>query len=531
MIVSSKYIKYEKSLIELIAIALNKNTFAEMVKSIYKGKSIDDIKPESREGFNYIEKILTEEIEKQFGDPNRPFIELILNAIDAKSQDYVGEYMITVLTKFNDFIVSDNGKSMTLEEVLSNFIIPFYSKKDTITDIGRFGVGFLSNLSFCLEEPRLIYVKVNVCTGKDAFRIVFHSETENVRDMMVSIERVDPIRQGTDVIITRDMKKAPGLLEYITRYLDYFNPVTAKVKLNKKVINEEEQGAAIIRKFPFKKLDKVYEQALRVSIQTGVAPEESALRMYSQGVFIRQKKINYGNVKIDLPAVVDVVEGRDEFKQDEAFSSAIENFWKLLLHQVQNIPSDNIHEINAYRELIPALEEGLGVNMLMQEEFTRLLFPRKTYVVDSQSSYLEDKEFKNIVDFFGEEIFNHLYQPKHSLSEKRWKQVLGSSASLIDNFCSTLVQGYLTNCQEYVKTNNIPFHNVGFIKEKAYYRMVKIQTRGGISPFLKINEIIYLNSNSKFLRIPDDFISEFNNRIYYLRASGLKEKDIGREFV
>ncbi len=526
----SKYRKYEKKLVELIAIALNKNNFENLVSRIYKGKTIDNIKPESTEGFGYIEKILTEEIEKQFGDPNRPFIELVLNAIDAKPDDFIGDYTVTVLTKFNEFIVSDNGASMSLDEVLSNFIIPFYSKKSNMEDIGRFGVGFLSNLSFVLEQPRLIYVKVNISREKDAFQIMFHSESENVKDIVVTIERVEPLRQGTDVIITRDLKKSPGLIEYLTRYLEYFNPDNAKIRINKRIINFPQKGETIIRKFPFKKEGKEIEQAIRMTFDFSDTDGENYVKFYSQGVFISQIKMNFGNVKIDFPTVIDVVEGRDEFKQDENYIEAMNYIWQLVLAYLKQLDLTNIENVNNMRELIPCLEEAIGKKMPAPGEFIKLIFPHRTYVADSKTSAFKEKDFKNISDFFGPEIFDYLYQPRTTLSEERWREVLGSSMSLVDEFSETRSQGFLSNCMPFIEETDTPFHNVDFLKEKTYYRFVNIQTKGGVSPFLRMGELVYVNIGSKFFHIENDFISEFNNRVNYMRASGNKEKDIGKEF-
>jgi hypothetical protein len=251
--------------------------------------------------------------------------------------------------------------------------------------------------------------------------------------------------------------------------------------------------------------------------------------MYSQGVFITRRKISYGNIRIDLPSSVDVVEGRDEFKIDATYASAINNIWTLVLDCVKEAGDDN-KSVNYYRELLPALEEGLNAKIKYQEEFIKYLFKRKTYVVDTKSEVSKDRDFKLISDFFGQEIYDYLYQPKSESAYKRWREILGSSKSLIDEFSQTITQGFLTDCLKHLDNRGLKLYNSNFLKEKSYYRFVNIQTKGGISPFLRVGEIIYINTESEFFKKESDFISEFNNIIYYKRASGLSEKEIGKEF-
>lgn len=109
-----------------------------------------------------------QELINQFSDPMAFLRELIQNAIDAGSQE------VFVRTEYVDGVfkifVEDFGEGMT-RDLIENKLTRLFSstKEDDLTQIGRFGIGFVSVFAI---EPDLVVLDTG--RGGEYWRVLFH---------------------------------------------------------------------------------------------------------------------------------------------------------------------------------------------------------------------------------------------------------------------------------------------------------------------------------------------------------------------
>ncbi len=179
---------YDLPLLHWIAASLQRTKLQEVAQAIRAGKKLPAYLEEEPPQAAYLEKILREEITKQFSFHLRPYLEPVLNALDAITQAWGEEsdeqqgvssnaltllpltastpyppspsHLVDIRVKPWSYTVEDNGKGMTLEEVLQFLIIPFNTEKEGIETIGMFGVGFFSTLKYCLQRPWDAHIEV-----------------------------------------------------------------------------------------------------------------------------------------------------------------------------------------------------------------------------------------------------------------------------------------------------------------------------------------------------------------------------------
>ena len=74
-----------KPLADMIGIVLHNTTYQELLRRLEGRESIDDLTPvaNSQDARSHREKILREEVSKQFSHEYRPIVDLILNSVDA----------------------------------------------------------------------------------------------------------------------------------------------------------------------------------------------------------------------------------------------------------------------------------------------------------------------------------------------------------------------------------------------------------------------------------------------------------------
>lgn len=348
---------YSANLAELIGLCVNQTNLAEILDSIEKGykpnKKVMDLPEQST--INYFNKILLEETERQFTHNERPFIELLMNAIDAKPENTEKnkEYVVSMEATNKEIKISDQGTGMDLETLLTTLLIPFNSEKDSLEDLGRFGVGFFSALRYCIEDSNRTIV-IHTGDGKKGYEMEIGASGD-ISTLETKIKKMKHPVQGTEVSISRKESNSNDKLfsysflndfeEYLLENFDFFDSSRAKINLNFRgrqySINNRE---SIQETPPLLRVDlpvlletgeENIEQKIRLKVDLG--KENGTIRYYSQGIFIKEEPGFEGHsVKIDFPSAVKVVEGRDELKCDDNFYKvigAVQNYLISLLEE------------------------------------------------------------------------------------------------------------------------------------------------------------------------------------------------------
>lgn len=447
---------YDFPLVTWINMALHKTSLKTMVETLRANKPLDPKKEGKYKESNtkYLEKILREEVVKQFNDQRRPALEVILNAIDAKPKGFTGEYNVRVSLKRHNIIVSDNGTSLNLDQVLSLLIIPFHTEKNGIDEIGRFGVGFLSNFYYCVNDLNVSIV-VETDTGKEAFKIVFYSLEENVSGLRMSITKRATKKEGTTVSIKGLKYNKEGMLSYLPRNLANIPTYLCRIHVNKFIVNEggfewfsepvtlNIRGKEVTQSVAIRRTSKIgvielTAQGVRVKTASFIDDKEGSEK---------NKSMNYSGLGavISFPSAVQVVEGRDEFKIDQNYYACIKSIFKALEKYIKSLVID---EAERYRLacFIPALYSALEVPELKMisnlNSICNRIFPNCEYAIPYRileaveefiSKKLKDKCFpcsiaaitfwSEIYKEYDDFIENHMkpiLEANHKSTQKFW---------------------------------------------------------------------------------------------------------------
>src|SRR3989338_1333307 len=234
---------YDYPLVTWINIGLHRDSLHAALESIRAGKPLDrSLTKEAPSNKKYLEKILREEVLKQFKDPRRPLLEVILNSVDAKPRNFDKQYEVDIRVGRYKFSAADNGRGMNPEDILRLLIIPFSSDKNPLEDIGRFGVGFLSTFNYCLKDPGNKVI-VDTSAAEEHTLAQFYAAGKTVGDLRMSLRHENKSRKtGTSVTIkTRITEKAETQL-YIIEQLKGFPAYQARIMVNKCLVNEDDHG-------------------------------------------------------------------------------------------------------------------------------------------------------------------------------------------------------------------------------------------------------------------------------------------------
>lgn len=519
---------YEISLPELVTISLNRHSLEELVRRIETRKEVSDIHPDSEDSQRYVTKMLSEEVEKQFSDERRPLVELVSNAIDAKPSDYEDEYQVKLSLCRKSFEVQDRGNPMTLRQLLTTLIIPFETNKDSTIDIGRFGVGFLSNLQYCLTNPNKGNVVVESSDGESTYRLSFKSSSPDIRDLTCRIDAVDGGTKGTKVSVSGvTIPKDMG--NYFKEYFGFFDPQRAVATLNGRVINPPNR-----RKFTEYDLrvnvevdGEEKEQKARLVISHGdLERKREEIKYYSQGIFILKNESVGGTIKIDFPPAVKVVEGRDELKIDKNYERTMDVVWDGVLDYCR--ANQNPKDLKALERLVLFFAAANGNHTRHNKEFRELFFPNKAYAMASDSP-----EYSQTLRFFGDQVDDEIYSDPHWSAKRLWYPEFLGFEDLVEReteLIKKVTKGELVTPTE---DSTPKLHNVGTLSDYHEYSLVQLKKfRGGNSPFLHAhNGTVYVNVSHPYFRNEGDFTSRYGLTTSLDIALGSREKQVERKLI
>lgn len=386
---------YDLALSDWISIGLNKDRLHSTIKAVRERKRIPDFGENSEVNSAYIQKIMREEIAKQFSERKRPALEVVLNAIDAKPAGQE-DYSVRMNLGWN-FSVADNGVGMCLEDILRFLIIPFNTDKNGIDQIGRFGVGFLSTFNYCTLHPKSAAVYTDTQKNGERFFVKFYASGPKAESMRMRIApKCARNRDGTvvkiktpELVLFGDAKD--DMICYLERHLDTMPEFVSKLDINNRPLNYNRQKNAkwVSSTGKFNIRGKIIEQDVGLyMIRNG------QITLTSQGVSVTTAHIPHEGLgaTIYLPSGVQVVEGRDEFKYDANFAvgvkAAFESLEKVVVAN-QPLTKEYISELVGF---IPTLAASMRIKKLEDipnlERFKETLLKGKKYVLTSREGRL-----------------------------------------------------------------------------------------------------------------------------------------------
>ena len=449
---------YDYPLVTWINIGLHRDSLHAALESIRAGKPLDrSLTKEAPSNKKYLEKILREEVLKQFKDPRRPLLEVILNSVDAKPRNFDKQYEVDIRVGRYKFSAADNGRGMNPEDILRLLIIPFSSDKNPLEDIGRFGVGFLSTFNYCLKDPGNKVI-VDTSAAEEHTLAQFYAAGKTVGDLRMSLRHENKTRKpGPSVTSkTRITEKAEMQL-YIIEQLKGFPAYQARIMVNKCLVNEDDHGVWYSESVDFKLLGrdltqevgvKVYDIDLDKDLTDDILMQilhHPLIYLTSQGVNVKSvSSIGHG-ATISFPPAVQLVEGRDEFKIDANHRLAVQATFRALEKYVREkhmlarkITPDAFIELT---ELIPSVMSALEMKKLEEikniEELCSILLPGKEYVMTTSA-------YKNTRPFF-DASFEELSFPTSTTALSYWQELFKGHDLLLRELITTTAASLTPN--------------------------------------------------------------------------------------
>ncbi len=415
--------KYDLPLTAWIRIGLAKDTLQRAVDCIHSGQPIIPPNLEDAGGsIEYINKILREEVLKQFNDSKRPLLEVILNGIDARPPDDFN-YNIDVKSGWTNFSTKDNGKSMGLEKILTLLIIPFMTEKTGIEEIGRFGVGFLSTFKYCVDWPNKGHVIVKTNNGNERYSIRFYATGPDVRDLHMEITtmRLTKRKLGTIVAIRKKAENKKELINYLFLHLEDIPSYKAKIEINGADVNCSDNAKWYDVPVSLEAREQFIKQPLAIKVL-----EKKGIELTSQGVLVSKHPTDALGAVVSFPSAVLLVEGRNQFKKDANYDLCVKASFEALGEYIRD------HEltpkfINQMLELIPDMAAAFGIRNLTAipniDALCEILLPGKKYVITANW-------YELVTGFVGKKAEELAFCASHKACS-HWRAVYGAEAKLI----------------------------------------------------------------------------------------------------
>jgi hypothetical protein len=328
----------------------DKAHFAELRKSVVKAVHGSGEVPSHQVSFDehFVRGKFLDLVNSQFELP-RSVVELASNAVDATREKGGGKVSITVGR--NGVVVRDNGGGMTLDSMMQNLSVPYYSGKARAEtgvaskQIGRFGLGFLSNLSF-LTSGTARAVRVESNSGGHATAAEFslkpsdNSPTGN--DVMAAFEKTSAA-PGTRVEISGELSKrqVKEISRELSEYLQHVSPKHAVIELNGRQLNRPPRLSRYARKYeiPFGDEKIVVDLDFGSRMNTG-----RYLPITSGGILLNKMPYNYGakpfRTVVHMPASFQVGENRRDFRETPELKQAEAIVFSKLWDYVQEMEGE-----------------------------------------------------------------------------------------------------------------------------------------------------------------------------------------------
>ncbi len=400
--------EYDLPLTDWILSGLNIDNLQRIVDLIDQNKPLDEIKVYSTNR-KFIEKIMREEAIKQFPEQERPVLEVILNSIDAKPEN-CEQYNIWVEARPKYVTICDAGKAMTLYDVLSDLIVPFSTQKEGIETIGKFGVGFLSTLNYCLKDLRNS-IDVETNTGLECNKMTFYSTGSEVSDLRMKLNRkvtnLHPGLRSTKVTI-RTKNNLDGLQKYLANQLADIPIQKAAIYVNNEQINPQTPDR-LHREVEFDVKGKKLKQFVSLAIDNN-----ERVKLVSQGVRVRERFADSLGAVLNFPSAVNPVEGRDEFKQNDNYFKAVDCIYDLLEEYLRHVKLEYPSDASKLADLVKDVAFATSGHPKNMSTLQKLIFNDKKYI-------LKLGDFSTFEDFIGPELDNIALVTNQASTYEFWK--------------------------------------------------------------------------------------------------------------
>lgn len=367
-----------------ITASISKESLRGIMDGIMRDAPIDRYM--SGGGAAYTTHILKEEVSKQFSHRYRPVVEAILNSVDAGK--HAGHScQVRVDATAGTVRVRDDGEAMALDDILRYLIIPFATQKDQDKSgdyIGQFGLGFLSTLQYCLEQPGEASVTVLTSKGTESFDARFYATGKDVATVRLRLRRRGTRQRGTSVTIETGFK-LDVLEPYVYSQLSGISAGLAQIYYNGKPVNRVGDAWYAAPANLVDDIGRTCEQQIMVQ-----GNQEQRINLTSVGVSVKSFETPVKNgMNVLFPRLVSPTIGRDDFVRNENYYRAVDAAFVALERMIEaarGMKGGLDHgQTRQFVELVPAMLSALGLESLKSvknvDALAERLIPGKRYVL------------------------------------------------------------------------------------------------------------------------------------------------------
>jgi hypothetical protein len=387
---------------------------------------------------------------------------------------------------------------MSLEQILRFLIIPFNTEKDGIEQIGKFGVGFLSNFYYCIND-RNTSITVYTITKDESYSLKFFCPSTSVSDIVLELKHIRGSKKPKTVVkINNLIYKRHKLQAYLEQHLTNIPSYMAKIIFNKTWINPGNRNPWITVPVTLRVKDKVIVQEIGFCKYE----KDKKICLTAQGVQVKQYGCNVTGAVISFPSAVKVVEGRDEFKTDTNYKTCVHAAFEAFeLHAKRADPKNICDTIELFAELVSAFQVEYLHTIPNINSIEKVLFGDKMYM-------FLDHQYKELEGFLGPEhsdkiikVFAGAYQLWHS-------KFMSLSDFVRDHMSSPGID------MEKWKSNYHRMSHLGIIfrliDPSKVKHVVFVKMSPGISPLFFKDMTLYINSRHFLCRGKTSAIKLFN---------------------
>ncbi|AKT37695.1 ATP-binding protein [Chondromyces crocatus] len=374
----------------------------------------------------YLLKILAEEVGRQFGHPLRPIVELVLNAVDASAS--AQRPTVEVIVEDGHVDVLDEGDGMSLRTVLSRLLIPFATDKRPGVDLGRFGVGFFSVLSFGLAHPEGFALQLTTGEGSDGWVMRVIAGGPDPTALLCSVRRVSPHR-GTRVRVSSPLLHADAVRAYLRETLHFFPAERAIVCVDGVSINDGSliSGGQLLNDTPLGRTPPASSPSGRFHMGgRGLCASISAATFHA-GVKVEPCLAVAELALLDFPDAVELTEGRDALKPGPALDAMASAFYRRLVRYAENSGADR-----ATRDRLAEVAAQISALMLRSAGWSHSAVELATALLGPERYLVTPDRREPVLGFFGPAITERLFVPESFWAERQWQPHLPGERELLE---------------------------------------------------------------------------------------------------
>ncbi len=443
-------------------------------------------------------------------------------------------HKVDINTSKGRISITDNRCGLSLKELLLTIFYPFYGGVDNEHNKCLLYSPFVSVFRYAFTDPNNFRFAFSSSNGKECYEVVFYAKNPRVRDLYAIVKKFDRRPLGSTIKIKWDMLYPMNVRKYIKH--KFINAVEEHNKIiidghnlvNKKLIKEKE-----IKK-DNKNVNVYKKDGCKFIINLDPEKDKKRLKLYSDGILIKQLNDIYWDIKIDLPESVELIKNLSDFKRSEQYNSMIRMFFEYFSTKLKDIGADKNTIIDGVAKLSIELIENT-------EELKPVLKKIKTEALPQKEYYCDIYEYESIKNFFGSEIEPKLQMLETDYSKLLWSNVLNNAKMLFDREVIVLDQnikkGELKNNSTFNELSKECRDLISYYLVKSPFKgriiIVKLKNYSGKYPFCAVDNSLYLNIESPVLKgnCDDNPMFKYLLITSLLKGCGMNEKDIEREVL